>query len=44
MNGSADLTALVRAEAAGASVEMEVLRGSSKISFDVTLGDASDLG
>jgi putative serine protease PepD len=44
VNGSADLTALVRAEAAGASVEMEVLRGSSKISFDVTLGDASDLG
>lgn len=44
VNGSADLTALVRAEAAGASVQMEVLRGSSKISFDVTLGDASDLG
>ena len=44
VNGSADLTALVRAEAAGASVEMEVLRGSNKISFDVTLGDASDLG
>ena len=44
VNGSADLTALVRAEAAGAWVEMEVLRGSSKISFDVTLGDASDLG
>ena len=44
VNGSADLTALVRAEAAGASVEMEVLRGSTKISFDVTLGDASDLG
>jgi putative serine protease PepD len=44
VNGSADLTALVRAEAAGASVQMEVLRGSNKISFDVTLGDASDLG
>ncbi len=44
VNSSADLTALVRAEAAGASVQMEVLRGSSKISFDVTLGDASDLG
>ena len=44
VNGSADLTALVRAEAAGAYVEMEVLRGSTKISFDVTLGDASDLG
>ena len=44
VNGSADLTALVRAEAAGAAVQMEVLRGSSKISFDVTLGDASDLG
>lgn len=44
VNSSADLTALVRAEAAGASVQMEVLRGSSKISFDVALGDASDLG
>jgi putative serine protease PepD len=44
VNSSADLTALVRAEAAGASVQMEVLRGSNKISFDVTLGDASDLG
>ena len=44
VNSSADLTALVRAEAAGASVQMEVLRGSTKIGFDVTLGNASDLG
>ncbi len=44
VNSSADLTALVRAEAAGAKVQVEVLRGSNKRSFDVTLGDAADLG
>lgn len=44
VNSSADLTALVRAEAAGAEVRLEVLRGTSKIGFDLTLGDASDLG
>jgi len=44
VSSSADLTALVRAEAAGAEVKVEALRGNTKISFDVTLGDASDLG
>ncbi|HEY7854065.1 MAG TPA: trypsin-like peptidase domain-containing protein [Aquiluna sp.] len=44
VNSSADLTALVRAEAAGAEVRIEVLRGTNKIGFDLTLGDASDLG
>lgn len=44
VNSSADLTALVRAEAAGAEVRLEVLRGTNKIGFDLTLGDASDLG
>jgi putative serine protease PepD len=44
VNGSADLTALVRAEAAGASVRVEVMRDGNKVGFDVTLGDASDLG
>jgi putative serine protease PepD len=44
VSSSADLTALVRAEAAGARVEVEALRGTTKITFDVTLGDASDLG
>ena len=44
VNGSADLTALVRAEAAGASVRVEAMRGGNKIGFDVTLGDAADLG
>jgi len=44
VTSSADLTALVRAEAAGASVRVEVLRGTNRIGFDVTLGNASDLG
>lgn len=43
VSGSADLTALVRAEPAGAVVEVEILRGTNRITFDVTLGDASDL-
>lgn len=44
VSGSADLTALVRAEAANAEVRVEVVRGSTKMSFDVVLGDAADLG
>jgi putative serine protease PepD len=44
VSGSADLTALVRAEAANAEVQVEAVRGSTKITFDVKLGDASDLG
>jgi putative serine protease PepD len=44
VSGSADLTALVRAEAANAEVKVEVVRGTTKLTFDVTLGDAADLG
>lgn len=44
VSGSADLTALVRAQAANAEVLVEVVRGSTKLSFNVILGDASDLG
>lgn len=40
---SSDLTALVRAQAAGAEVEVGVVRGDSNLTFEVTLGDASDL-
>lgn len=43
VSGSADLTALVRAQPAGAEVEVEILRGTNRIAFSVTLGDASDL-
>jgi putative serine protease PepD len=44
VSGSADLTALVRAEAANAEVQVEAIRGTTKLTFDVTLGDAADLG
>lgn len=44
VSGSADLTALVRAEAAKAEIELEAIRGSNKLTFSVKLGDASDLG
>jgi putative serine protease PepD len=44
VSGSADLTAMVRAEAANAEVQVEVVRGTTKLTFNVTLGDASDLG
>ena len=40
---SSDLTALVRAEPAGAEVEVKVLRDGERLSFRVTLGDAADL-
>lgn len=43
VSGSADLTALVRAEPAGAEVEIEAIRGGTVITFQVNLGDASDL-
>ena len=43
VSGSADLTALVRAEPAGAEVEIEAIRGGTVITFKVKLGDASDL-
>ena len=40
---ASDLTALVRAQPAGAEVEVVVLRDGAKKSFSVTLGDAADL-
>ncbi|QKJ25522.1 trypsin-like peptidase domain-containing protein [Aquiluna borgnonia] len=40
---ASDLTALVRAEPAGAAVEVEVIRSSERLTFQVTLGDAADL-
>ncbi len=40
---ASDLTAMVRAEPAGAKVEVEVLRDGARKSFQVTLGDAADL-
>jgi putative serine protease PepD len=43
VNGASDLTALVRAQAAGAKVQVEVLRDGVVLSLSATLGDASDL-
>ncbi|NBU23275.1 MAG: PDZ domain-containing protein [Actinobacteria bacterium] len=43
VNGASDLTALVRAQPAGAKVQLEVLRDGNVISLSATLGDASDL-
>lgn len=43
VNGASDLTAVVRAQPAGAKVKVEVLRAETLLTFDVTLGDASDL-
>jgi putative serine protease PepD len=43
VNGASDLTAVVRAQPAGAQVEVEVLRDETLLTFNVTLGDASDL-
>ncbi len=43
VNGASDLTALVRAQAAGAKVQVEVLRDGVVLSLTATLGDASDL-
>lgn len=43
INTASELTAAVRAEPAGAAVEVVVLRGSERITFDVVLGDAEDL-
>ncbi|MEY4327965.1 MAG: hypothetical protein RIR71_635 [Actinomycetota bacterium] len=40
---ASDLTAMVRAEPAGAVVEVEVIRDGARKTFQVTLGDASDL-
>lgn len=43
VTSSSELTAMVRAQAAGAVVEIEVLRSGNSRTFEVTLGDASDL-
>ncbi len=43
VNTAADLTAMVRAQPSGAEVEVVVVRGDERISFQVTLGDAEDL-
>ncbi len=43
VEGASDLTALVRAEPAGAEVELELIRDGRKLVFKVTLGSAADL-
>jgi len=43
VEGASDLTALVRAEPAGAKVEVVVLRNNQRLVFQVTLGSAADL-
>jgi putative serine protease PepD len=43
VEGASDLTALVRAEPAGAEVEVHVLRNGQKLVFQVVLGSAADL-
>jgi putative serine protease PepD len=43
VEGASDLTALVRAEPAGAEVEVQVIRDGQKLVFNVTLGSAADL-
>jgi putative serine protease PepD len=43
VNTAADLTAMVRAQPAGAEVDVVVVRESERVSFSVVLGDAEDL-
>jgi Trypsin-like serine proteases, typically periplasmic, contain C-terminal PDZ domain len=43
IEGSGELTAAVRAQPAGAEIEIEALRDGQRLSFDVTLGDSRDL-
>jgi putative serine protease PepD len=43
VTSASDLTAMVRAEPAGAQVEVEVIRDGVRKVFKVTLGDAADL-
>lgn len=43
IEGSGELTAAVRAQPAGAEVEVEVLRDGQRLTFQVTLGDSRDL-
>ena len=43
VDGASDLTALVRAQPAGAEVEVTVIRDEKRMVFKVTLGSAADL-
>lgn len=43
VSSATDLTALVRAQPAGAEVRVKVIRENQTLAFDVTLGDAADL-
>jgi len=43
IEGSGELTAAVRAQPAGAEVEIEVLRDGQRLGFQVSLGDSRDL-
>lgn len=43
IEGSGELTAAVRAQPAGAEVEVEVLRNGQRVNFEVKLGDSRDL-
>ena len=43
ITSASELTAAVRAEAAGAKAKVEVLRGGKSLSIQVTLGDAANL-
>jgi len=43
IEGSGELTAAVRAQPAGAEVEIEALRAGQRLSFVATLGDSRDL-
>ena len=43
VDGASDLTALVRAQPAGANVEVVVIRSGERLVFEVTLGSAADL-
>lgn len=43
IEGSGELTAAVRAQPAGAEVEIEAIRNGQRLSFEVSLGDSRDL-
>ncbi|MEY3561055.1 MAG: hypothetical protein RL068_207 [Actinomycetota bacterium] len=43
VTSASDLTALVRAQPAGANVEVEIIRDDKRLTLDVNLGNAADL-
>ena len=43
VTSAADLTAMVRAQPAGAEVEVKIVRGDQTLVLTATLGDADDL-